>query len=56
LGDTINAYNIFVGKPEKKRWSGRPRRRWVDNIEIRRSSDGEDVHVGFLCRNAIKTC
>jgi hypothetical protein len=29
-----NAYRILVGKPEGKRSLGRPRRRWVDNIEI----------------------
>jgi hypothetical protein len=30
----MNAYRIFVGKPEGKRPLGRPRRRWVDNIKI----------------------
>jgi hypothetical protein len=25
-----NAYRILVGKPERKRPLGRPRRRWVD--------------------------
>jgi hypothetical protein len=29
-----NAYGILVGKPELKRPLGRPRRRWVDNIEM----------------------
>jgi hypothetical protein len=29
-----NAYSILVGKPEGKRPLGRPRRRWVDNIEM----------------------
>jgi transcription termination factor 2 len=28
-----NAYMIFMGKPEGKRPLGRPRRRWVVNIE-----------------------
>jgi hypothetical protein len=27
------AYRILVGKPERKRPLGRPRRRWVDNIK-----------------------
>jgi hypothetical protein len=27
-----NAYEIFVGKPERKRALGRPRRRWENNI------------------------
>jgi hypothetical protein len=31
-----NAYRIFVGKPERKRSLGRPRRKWVDNIKIER--------------------
>jgi hypothetical protein len=34
MGETRNAYRILVGKPEQKRPLGRPRRRWVDNIEI----------------------
>jgi hypothetical protein len=29
-----NAYRIFVGKPERKRLLGRPRRRWGDNINM----------------------
>jgi hypothetical protein len=29
-----NAYRILVGKPEGKRLLGRPKRRWVDNIEM----------------------
>jgi hypothetical protein len=28
------AYRISVGKPEGRRPLGRPRRRWMDNIEI----------------------
>jgi hypothetical protein len=31
---TRNAYRILVGKPERKRPLGRPKRRWVDNIEM----------------------
>jgi hypothetical protein len=31
---TRNAYRILVGKPEGKRPLGRPRRRWVGNIQI----------------------
>jgi hypothetical protein len=27
-GDIINAYNIFIGKPEEIRSLGRARRRW----------------------------
>jgi hypothetical protein len=34
MGEKRNAYRIFVGNPEEKRPLGRPRRRWVDNINI----------------------
>jgi hypothetical protein len=34
MGGKRNAYRILVGKPERKRSLGRPRRRWVDNIKI----------------------
>jgi hypothetical protein len=30
----INAYSILVGKSERKRPLGRPRRRWEDNIRM----------------------
>jgi hypothetical protein len=29
-----NSYRILVGKPEGKRPLGRPRRRWVGNVNI----------------------
>jgi hypothetical protein len=29
-----NAYRIFMGKPERKRPLGKPRRRWKDNIRM----------------------
>jgi hypothetical protein len=28
-----NVYRLLVGKPERKRPLGRPRRRWIDNIK-----------------------
>jgi hypothetical protein len=34
FGKRMNAYRIFVGKPEGRRPLGRPRRRWVDNIKM----------------------
>jgi hypothetical protein len=34
MGETRNACRILVGKPEGKRPLGRPRRRWVDNINM----------------------
>jgi hypothetical protein len=33
-GEKRNACRILEGKPEGKRPLGRPRRRWVDNIEV----------------------
>jgi hypothetical protein len=43
MEETRNAYRILVGKPEGKTPQGRPRRRWVDNIEI----DLRDVRLSF---------
>jgi hypothetical protein len=34
MGENKNAYRLLVGKPERKRLRGRPRRRWVDNIRM----------------------
>jgi hypothetical protein len=34
MGEKRNAYRILVGKPEGKRQLGKPRRMWVDNIEM----------------------
>jgi hypothetical protein len=34
MGELRNTYRILVGKPERKRPLGRPRRRWVDKIKI----------------------
>jgi hypothetical protein len=34
MGEKRIAFRLFVGKPEGKRPLGRPRRRWVDNIEM----------------------
>jgi hypothetical protein len=34
MGAKRNAYRILAGKPEGKRPLGKPRRRWVDNIEM----------------------
>jgi hypothetical protein len=32
MGEKRNAYRLLVGKPERRRRLGRPRRRWLDNI------------------------
>jgi hypothetical protein len=42
MGEKLNAYRIFVGKPEGKRTLGRPRRRWVGNIKMDLSETGWD--------------
>jgi hypothetical protein len=34
MGENRNDYRLLVGKPERKRPLGRPRRRWVDNIRL----------------------
>jgi hypothetical protein len=34
MGEKRNAYRILVGKPERRRPLGRPRRRWVDHIKM----------------------
>jgi hypothetical protein len=34
MGEKRNAYGLLVGKPERSRPLGRPRRRWVDDIRI----------------------
>jgi hypothetical protein len=33
MGVKLNAYRIFMGKPEEKRPLGRPRCKWVNNIK-----------------------
>ena len=37
-------YRFLVGKPERKRPLGRPRRRWVDNIRM----DLQEVGCGYV--------
>jgi hypothetical protein len=34
VGEKRNSYRILVGKAERKRPLGRPRRMWVDNIKM----------------------
>jgi hypothetical protein len=34
MGEKRNVYSLLVGKPERKRPLGRPRRRWIDNIKM----------------------
>jgi hypothetical protein len=46
-GTKRNTYRIFMGKPERKRLLGRPRRRWVDNIKVDFRQD-DMVWIGFV--------
>jgi hypothetical protein len=34
MGEKRNLYRLLVGKPEGRRPLGRPRRRWMDNINM----------------------
>jgi hypothetical protein len=34
MGEKRNVYRLLVGKPEGKRSLERPRRRWIDNINM----------------------
>ena len=34
MGENRGAYRILVGKPERRKPLGRPRRGWKDNIEM----------------------
>jgi 3-oxoacyl-ACP reductase-like protein len=34
MGESRDVYRVLVGKPERSRPLGRPRRRWEDNIKM----------------------
>jgi hypothetical protein len=34
IGEKRNVYRLLVGKTEEKRPLGRPRRRWIDNLQM----------------------
>jgi hypothetical protein len=42
-GEKRGAYRILVGRPERRRAIGKPRRRWEDNIKM----DLQDVGRGM---------
>ena len=44
MGEETGPYRVLVGKPERKRLQGRPRRRWVDNIRM----DLQEVGCGYM--------
>jgi hypothetical protein len=44
MGEERRAYRVLVGKPERKRPLGRPKRRCVDNIRM----DLQEVGCGYV--------
>jgi hypothetical protein len=44
MGETRGVYRVLVGKPDRKRPLGRPRRRWEDNIK----KDLQEVGCGGM--------
>ena len=44
MGEALGVYRILLGKPERRRPMGRPRRRWVDNIRM----DFQEVGGGYM--------
>jgi hypothetical protein len=34
MGERRSAYKVLIGKPERRRPLGRPRRRWEDNMKV----------------------
>jgi len=44
MGEGRGVYRVLVGKPERKRPLGRPRRRWEDNIKM----DLQEVGCGSM--------
>jgi hypothetical protein len=49
MGEERGVHRVLVGKPERKRPFGRPRRRWEDNIKM-------DFHeVGVDCGDWIES-
>ena len=44
MDEERGVYRVLVGKPERKRRLGRPRRRWIDNIRM----DLQEVGCGYV--------
>jgi len=44
MGERRGVYRVLVGKPERKRPLGRPRRSWEDNIKM----DFQEVGCGGM--------
>jgi hypothetical protein len=52
MGEERDVYRILVGKPERKRPLGRPRRRWEDNIRM----DLQEVGCGGMDWIGLSQC
>jgi hypothetical protein len=48
MGKRRVVYRVLVGKPERKRPLGRPRRRWEDNIKTNRREVGCGEWTGLI--------
>jgi len=46
IGVRREVYRVLVGKPERKRPLGRPRRRWEDNIKMDLQEVGSWLRIG----------
>ena len=44
MGEERGVYRVLVGKPDRKRPLGKPRRRWVDNSRM----DLQEVECGYV--------
>ena len=44
MGEDRGVYSVWVGKPDRKRPLGRPRRRWENNIKM----DLQEVECGGM--------
>jgi hypothetical protein len=44
MGERRGVYRVLVGKPEENRPLGRPRCRWMDNVQM----DLQDVGCGVM--------
>jgi len=44
IGEEREVYRVLLGKPERRRPLGRPKRRWVDNIRM----DLQEVGCGYI--------
>jgi hypothetical protein len=47
MGEDRGVYRVLVGKPERKRPLGRPRRRWEDTIRMDLQEVGCGVWIGL---------